>query len=144
MANAVCEILVTKLPLTRVVSEPDGGNGAIVEFFGVVRRDENGSELEGIDYEANLKMAEHQLRQIAESAAKEFSLRSVIVRHRIGFVPVGEASLFLQVQSPRRAAAFEASKWMVEELKQKVPIWKKPRFLVTRGEKQPSPVGIEK
>jgi molybdopterin synthase catalytic subunit len=128
MANAVCKILVTEKRLEPAVEETDGNSGAVVEFFGIVRRDENGREIEGIEYEAHLAMAEHQLRQIAEDAAARFSLRSVTIHHRIGFVGVGEASLFLQVRASHRGAAFEASQWIVDELKKKVPIWKKPKF----------------
>ena len=54
----------------------------------------------------------------------------VMVHHRVGFVRTGEASLFLQVGAPHRAAAFEASKWIVDELKKKAPIWKRPRFKI--------------
>ncbi|HET9418214.1 MAG TPA: molybdenum cofactor biosynthesis protein MoaE, partial [Chthoniobacterales bacterium] len=89
---------------------------------------EDGREIEGIDYEAHGAMAEHQLAMIAEQAAARFELRRVIIRHRVGFVAVGEASLFLQVAAGHRGAAFEASKWIVDELKLKVPIWKHPRL----------------
>jgi molybdopterin synthase catalytic subunit len=111
----------------------DSRAGAIVEFWGVVRDLEDGREIEGIDYEAHGAMAEHQLALIAEKAAARFELRRVVIRHRVGFVAIGEASLFLQVAAAHRAAAFEASKWMVDELKQKVPIWKHPRFKSVAG-----------
>ena len=75
-------------------------------------------------------MAEHQLREIAEQALIQFDLRSVIIHHRIGFVAVGEPSLFMRVFSGHRQAAFQASRWIVDELKKKVPIWKRPRFKV--------------
>jgi molybdopterin synthase catalytic subunit len=73
-------------------------------------------------------MAEHQLRQIAEQATIQFDLRSVIIHHRIGFVPVGEPSLFMRVCSGHRQAAFQAGQRIVDELKKKVPIWKRLRF----------------
>jgi len=106
----------------------DPGAGAIVDFWGVVRGTEDGREIEGIDYEAHAAMAEHQLRLIAQESAKNFQLMKVIVHHRVGFVSAGEASLFLQVEAEHRAAAFAASKWIVDELKKRVPIWKRPRF----------------
>ena len=93
-----------------------------------MRGSEDGREIDGIDYEAHREMAEHQLQQIAEQAVIEFGLRSVIIHHRIGFVAVGEPSLFTRVCSGHREAAFQASRWIVEELKKKVPIWKRPRF----------------
>src|SRR5204862_925656 len=87
-----------------------------------------GRKREGIDYEAHMAMAEHQLPLVAETAAEKFQLKKVVAHHRIGFLRTGEPSLFLQVTAQHRAAAFEASKWIVDELKKKVPIWKKPRF----------------
>jgi molybdopterin synthase catalytic subunit len=108
------------------------GAGAIVDFWGVVRGTEDGREIEGIAYEAHAAMAEHQLRLIAQESAKNFQLMKVIVHHRVGFVSAGEASLFLQVEAEHRAAAFAASKWIVDELKKRVPIWKRPRFKIAR------------
>src|SRR5262249_60840028 len=93
-----------------------------------------GRQIEGIDYEAHWEMAEHQLRQIAEQAVEKFRLQLVIIHHRIGFIAVGDPSLFLRVASPHRGEGFRASQWIVTELKKKVPIWKKPRF---KMEKQP-------
>jgi len=100
----------------------------MVEFWGVVRRFEDGREIEGIEYEAHRQMAEHQLKRIAEQAGDQFGLKLVIVHHRIGLVAVGEPSLFLRVTTAHRSEAFRASQWIVDELKKKVPIWKKPRF----------------
>jgi molybdopterin synthase catalytic subunit len=128
MANSVCEVLLTEGPLKARDEDVDLNAGAIVNFFGVVRRLENDREIEGIDYEAHRAMAEHQLKQIGEAAIEKFSVQKVVIHHRIGFVRAGEASLFLQVYAKHRAAAFEASKWIVDELKKKVPIWKKPKF----------------
>jgi molybdopterin synthase catalytic subunit len=127
MANAVCEISLTKTPLATRVSDISGA-GAVVDFCGVVRPIEDGREIEGIDYDAHREMAEHQLKRIAEQAAERFGLKLVIVHHRIGFIAVGEASLFLRVASSHRSEGFRASQWIVEELKKKVPIWKRPRF----------------
>jgi|SRR5262249_28681783 len=128
MANFVCEILLTETPLKAPPQDHNRDAGAMVEFWGVVRRLEGGREIEGIDYEAHREMAEHQLRQIAEQAAEMFRLQLVIIHHRIGFIEVRKPSLFLRVASPHRSEAFPASQWIVDELKKKVPIWKKPRF----------------
>jgi molybdopterin synthase catalytic subunit len=128
MANPVCEVLVTEAQLNAPENRMDPAAGARVDFQGIVRGSEDGREIEGIDYEAHLEMAEHQLKQIAEQATIEFGLRSVIIHHRIGFVAVGEPSLLTRVCSGHREAAFQASQWIVEELKKKVPIWKRPRF----------------
>ncbi len=128
MANSVCEIFLTEAPLEALPQNHHGDAGATVDFWGVVRRLEDGREIEGIDYESYREMAEHQLRQIAEQAVEKFRLQRVIVYHRIGFIAVGEPSLFVRVASPHRSEGFRASQWIVDELKKKVPIWKSPRF----------------
>jgi molybdopterin synthase catalytic subunit len=71
-----------------------------------------------------------QLRQIAGQAAEKFPLQLVIIHHRVGFIAIGEPSLFLRVATPHRSEAFRASQWIVDELKKKVPIWKRPKFKV--------------
>src|SRR5262245_28912235 len=124
MANVVCEISVTQAPLTAQPRDI-GGAGAVIYFWGVVRPVEEGREIEGIDYEAHREMAEHQLKRIAEQAADRFDLKLVIVHHRIGFIAVEEASLFLRVSSPHRSEGFGSSQWIVDELKKKAPIWKR-------------------
>jgi molybdopterin synthase catalytic subunit len=130
MANPVCEVLLSDGQLNALENRLDSAAGARVDFQGIVRGSEDGREIEGIDYEAHREMAEHQLKQIAEQAANEFGLRSVIIHHRIGFVAVGEPSLLMRVCSGHREAAFQASRWIVDELKKKVPIWKRPKFRV--------------
>jgi molybdopterin synthase catalytic subunit len=130
MANALCEVLLTEAPLAPAAGGEQAFAGAIVKFWGVVRELEGGREIEGIDYEAHEAMAAHQLRSVADEAVSRFGVGGVIIHHRIGFVGVGEASLFLQVKAKHRQAAFEASEWMVDELKRKVPIWKHPKFKI--------------
>jgi molybdopterin synthase catalytic subunit len=128
MANFVCEVLLTEAPLEAPPQRHDADAGAIVDFWGVVRRLEGGREIEGIEYESHREMAEHQLRQIANDAAEQFPLQLVIIYHRIGFIAVGEASLFLRVASKHRSEGFRAGQRIVDELKKKVPIWKRPRL----------------
>jgi molybdopterin synthase catalytic subunit len=128
MANFTSEVLLTEAPLGAPPQSHHGDAGATVDFWGIVRRLEDGRQIEGIDYEAHREMAEHQLRQIVDQAVEKFRLKLLIIHHRIGFVAVEEPSLFLRVASPHRREAFRASKWIVDELKTKVPIWKKPRF----------------
>jgi len=130
MANSLCEVLLTEAPLAPPAGSGQAFAGAIVNFWGVVRELEGGREIEGIDYEAHEAMAVHQLRSVANEAVNKFGVGQVIIHHRIGFVGVGEASLFLQVKAKHRQAAFEASEWMVDELKRKVPIWKRPKFKI--------------
>ena len=127
MANVVCEISVKQAPLL-VQGSDIAGAGAVIDFWGIVRPIEDGREIDGIDYDAHREMAEHQLKRIAEQTAERFGLELVIIHHRIGFIAVGESSLFVRVASPHRSEGFRASQWIIDELKKKVPIWKRPRF----------------
>ena len=108
-------------------------HGAVVDFFGVVRDNENDATIAGLEYEAFVEMAEAELRRISEEVAQEFSLGSVIVHHRIGFVPAGEASLLVRISARHRGAAFAGSQQLVELLKARVPIWKHPVPLKTHS-----------
>ena len=130
MATWHSQIVITTEPLQAPAKIWDGAAGATVEFWGVVRSLEDGREISGIEYEAHEAMAQHQMELIAKTAAEKFGLKEVLLHHRIGFVAAGEPSLFLRVSSGHRGAAFEASAWMVSELKKKVPILKRPRLVM--------------
>ncbi|SRR5713101_5195199 len=130
MANPVCEVLLTEARLGAPQNDTDLGAGAVVDFWGVVRGSEDGREIDGIEYEAHQEMAEHQLRRIAQGAIENFALTLIIIHHRIGFIATGQSSLFMRVASRHRAEAFRGSQWVVDELKKKVPIWKRPKFKV--------------
>ncbi len=129
MANSICRVALTDQPLVVPIDERPVEVGGIVDFWGVVRRMEDGAPISGIEYEAHRTMAEHQLRAIAEEGSRRFSLMQIDVLHRVGFVAVGEASLLVRVCSKHRAEAFQACSWIVDELKRRVPIWKHPRFV---------------
>jgi molybdopterin synthase catalytic subunit len=133
MATWHSEILITTTPLQSRRNNWSGGAGASLDFWGVVRALEDGREISGIEYEAHQPMAEHQMEVIATAAQTEFGLVEVILEHRIGLVPASEASLFLRVASAHRGAAYQGSAWIVAELKQKVPIWKRPIFVRHEG-----------
>ena len=123
-----CEIRITKQPLDPRVLHFSRTEGAVVDFFGVVRSIENELMIEAIEYEAFEAMAERQLALIADEAKERYGLVSVIIHHRIGLVPAGEASLFVRVSARHRRAAFEGSSQIIERLKQAVPIWKHPVY----------------
>lgn len=127
MANPVCEVLLTESPLVAPDADVDLA-GAVVDFWGAVRGLEEGRKIDGIEYEGHERMAKHQLNAIACRAIETFSLELVVIHHRLGFVAVGESSIFVRVASQHRKAAFEASQSIMDELKKHVPIWKRPRF----------------
>jgi len=134
MANSVCEVLITESPVDLPPRTHDAAAGAIVDFWGAVRLLEDGREIAGIEYEAHPAMAEHQMRKLGEAALDRFGLTKVIIRHRVGFVPVREPSIVVRVESPHRSAGFKASQWIMDELKRTVPIWKRPVLKEEKGE----------
>jgi molybdopterin synthase catalytic subunit len=129
MANSICQVLLTETALLVPAQQPSLETGALVDFWGVVREMEAGSRIAGINYEAHRPMAQHQLELIAEEAREMFHVIQITISHRLGFVPTGEASLLVRVGSRHRAAAFQATSSVVEELKKRAPIWKHPVFL---------------
>ena len=102
------------------------GMGAAVVFHGIVRAQEGDTTISAIDYEAFDDMACHQFELIFEEIDRQWPIESVRVVHRIGVVPVNEASLWIEVIAPHRAEAFAACQFLIDQMKQRVPIWKKP------------------
>jgi len=105
-----------------------GGDGAAVVFEGVVRNQTRGRKTLYLDYEAYEEMALQQMEALAEQAVDRFQVRDVAVVHRLGRLEIGETSVLIVAASAHRAAAFEACRWLIDTLKQKVPIWKKEYF----------------
>ena len=105
-----------------------GEDGAVVVFDGIVRDNTRGRKTLFLDYEAYEEMALTQMRALAAKAIADFGVRDVAMVHRLGKLEVGETSVLLVVASAHRAAAFDACRWLIDTLKQKVPIWKKESF----------------
>ncbi len=103
--------------------------GAVVVFHGVVRGEEAGESITALDYEANEEMARHQFGLIFAAIDKRWPLESMRLIHRVGIVSVNELSLWVEVIAPHRAEAFAACQFLIDEMKGKVPIWKRPKQL---------------
>ena len=103
-------------------------NGATLLFVGTVRDTNDGRAVTGIDYTAYAAMAERELEAIASEAADRFGTPDVVIEHRTGSLELGEASVAIAVAHPRRAQAYDASRWIIEELKRRVPIWKREHY----------------
>jgi molybdopterin synthase catalytic subunit len=99
--------------------------GAVVLFLGTTREFTAGRQTTALDYEAYRPMAERNLSDLAEEARRRWPIEKVCIVHRLGHVPLGEASVAVAVSTPHRAAAFEAGQWLIDRLKETVPIWKK-------------------
>jgi molybdopterin synthase catalytic subunit len=104
-------------------------DGAAILFVGTVRNCNDGREVEHLEYSAFAPMAERVMREIAEEAAERWETGDIAVVHRVGRLELGEASVAIAVASPHRDAAYQASRYIIEELKQRVPVWKKEGYV---------------
>jgi len=128
MAISIWDFALTHAVLDLPPHAGSAEAGAVVDFLGIVRGTEEGAAIEGIDYEWHPHMALAQLERIGrETGAKFPLLPGCLLHHRVGFVPAGEASLALRICCAHRGPALAATGWLVERLKQVVPIWKHPR-----------------
>jgi molybdopterin synthase catalytic subunit len=98
--------------------------GAVVEFKGIVRGSEEGAPIDGIHYESYEGMAVKKMEQILNALANRISVIGALVVHRTGWVPVGEASLYICINSEHRKEALQFCDEFIDELKKDVPIWK--------------------
>jgi molybdopterin synthase catalytic subunit len=123
------EIRITEGPLADLpMAWSHDGAGAIVLFDGIVRPSEDDRPINALDYEAYLPMAEKQLRELAQSTLEKHGLLAVCVEHSRGRVPVGRCSFRLRIASTHRKEALRAMDAFIDQLKQDVPIWKKPVY----------------
>lgn len=106
--------------LLSTVQGPDRGGTCV--FLGTVRGDE---DVTGIDYSAYDDMAVAELERILAEAAERWKEARVTAQHRLGLVPVGEASIGIAAAAPHRDEAFAACRYVIEEVKQRLPVWKK-------------------
>jgi molybdopterin synthase catalytic subunit len=112
------------------VSAAVGGtaSGAIVTFIGTTRDHNDGRTVTRLEYEAYPEMALAEMHKIAASARERWPIADVAIVHRIGIVPIGEASVVIAVSAAHRAPAFAACQFAIDRLKEVVPIWKKEHF----------------
>ena len=121
------ELTLTHNPIIESVPLMSDGIGAVVTFHGIVRGEENGAPITAIDYESNEEMALHQFGLIFDAVEENWPVEKVRLIHRLGVVPVNEPSLRVEVIAPHRAEAFEACQFLIDEMKKKVTIWKRPQ-----------------
>jgi len=112
--------------LVRNVSGP--GEGAVLLFLGTVRDHNRDRRVERLDYEAFAPMARKELVAICQEAAGSFDLAGVSAVHRTGRLVPGEASLGVAVAAAHRDAAYRGSRWIVEEIKRRLPVWKREAY----------------
>jgi len=103
-------------------------DGAVALFLGTVRDHNAGRRVRHLEYHAYEPMARAELERIEVDAGQRFAVSRVDVVHRLGPLAIGECSVAVVVASPHRAQAFDACRFVIDELKQRVPIWKKEFF----------------
>jgi molybdopterin synthase catalytic subunit len=102
--------------------------GAVVLFLGTTREFTQGRQTASLDYECYPQMAEAKLAELEAQAREKWPLIHVSIVHRLGRLGLGEASIAIAVSSPHRQAAFEAGKWLIDTIKEDVPIWKQENW----------------
>lgn len=120
--------MITRDPIDTGKLACDDVNGAVASFLGVVRRDSGAGRVVSIEYDAYDAMADRVVSDIVSAAVDRFDITGADVVHRVGIVPAGEPSLGVVVRAAHRAAAFDALRWIVDELKRRAPIWKKEHY----------------
>jgi len=105
------------------------GHGALVTFIGRARdRADDGREVLELEYEAYPEMATDVLAEIVAEAEDRWRGCAVAVMHRVGVVPIGGAAVAIVTAAPHRSEAYEASRFVIEAIKERLPIWKRERF----------------
>ena len=109
--------------------------GAVVTFAGVVRKfSDDDRPVSGLSYEAHEAMAAAEFERIAAEARDRFGPCEIAVVHRTGDLSVGEISVAVAVAAPHRGTAFDACEYVIDELKQRAPIWKKEHYTGGKSE----------
>ncbi len=124
-----CRVIAAPLdPGAMIAAASDHGSGATATFIGTARNSSSakaGAEVVRLEYEAYVPMAEQELRGIAHETLERFDVLGVLVHHRVGSLALGEAAVVVVVTAAHRAASFDGCRYVIEELKKRVPIWKK-------------------
>lgn len=116
------EAVLDPAALVRFVERPE--MGAVVTFSGNVRNHNRGREVDYLEYDAYRPMAERQLRKIAQEAVERWGAR-IAIQHRVGRLEIGEASVLVVAACAHRGDAFDACRYAIDTLKERVPIWKR-------------------
>jgi molybdopterin synthase catalytic subunit len=148
VASGFCRITRDPIdPGALIAAVTAPSDGAVLLFWGVVRNHHEGRAVDHLEYDAYVEMAEAKLTEIAGEARARWPVGEIAIVHRLGRLEIGEASVGIAVASPHRAEAYDASRYVIEELKRRVPIWKREGYVEGEsrwlgGETPAAPVGI--
>lgn len=115
-------------PAVQRAGMPDEGAGAFVTFEGWVRKRNEGRAVRRLEYEVFGPLAEKEGRRIVEEAKRNFPVFDIRCIHRIGALELGELAVWVGVTAQHRQAAFDACRFVIDEVKSRVPIWKKEHY----------------
>jgi molybdopterin synthase catalytic subunit len=121
------ELLLTDKPIDEAeatLGKFSGDVGGVVTFWGIVRDLEDGKPIHALEYTAYREMADHQFRKLLAETRQKWPVKRIRIVHRLGVIAVGESSLLVRVEAAHRGEAFAAAQFIIDELKQRVPIWK--------------------
>lgn len=122
-------IVTREIDVAEVLRELESpAHGASILFVGTVREVNDGRPVDGMEYTAYVAMAEKEMTAIAREASERFSSSFVVIVHRIGQLAIGDASVAIATANAHRDAAYQASRYVIEQLKQRVPIWKREHY----------------
>lgn len=124
-------IAITDRPLDyHAVSESvrDNSAGAVVLFLGTVREITGETQTTQLEYDAYRRMAEARMQELRDEVFRRFTVVRCSLVHRVGSLAPGEVCVAIAVSSPHRPEAFDAARWLIDTLKEQVPIWKKEHY----------------
>lgn len=124
-------ILLTDTPIdlaAALAHVQTGSAGAVDVFIGTVRNQTQQKRVVRLEYEAYAPMALKKMEELAAEARRRWPVERLALIHRVGVLEIGEAAVVIAVATPHRAEAFEACRWLIDTLKDVVPIWKKEIF----------------
>ena len=123
--------LVTRAidPGAMIAEVRESGIGAVSLFLGTVRDVNDGRAVSGIDYSAYVSMAEEEMQQILAEAEDRYGVSAIAVEHRVGPLALGDVSIAIAAAHPHRAPALDATRFVIDEIKIRVPIWKLEHYV---------------
>jgi molybdopterin synthase catalytic subunit len=126
MRTAIVERPIDATALTAEVASI--ASGATVVFIGTVRDMNDGRDVTALDYKAYTSMAERELSSIVGEAETRWTSSRIVCEHRVGSLTLGDASVVIAASHPHRGEAFDACRYVIEELKKRLPVWKREHY----------------
>ena len=122
-------IVTREIDVAALMAEVQSSDfGAVSMFVGTVRDVNDGRRVTAIDYSAYSSMAESELASIIAEAEDRFSVSAIIVEHRVGTLAIGDVSVAIVAAHTHRAPALDCTRYVIEEIKKRVPIWKREHY----------------